>query len=69
MICLLFALFLTPASAAAESLTEGVAQIIGEMDVSALQSVLDSADPFAATGGFLTTLTAIAKGDMTVDFD
>ena len=61
-------LFLLPTPAAAESLTEGVADIIAGLDTSALQETLAEDDPFTATGGFLQTLTAIAKGELTLDF-
>ena len=61
------ALLLFPAPAAAESLTEGVAEIISGLDASALEASLAEDDPFAATGGFLPTLLAIAKGELTLD--
>ena len=57
-----------PSSAAAESLVDGVVDIISGLDVSALEETLAEDDPFAATGGFLPTLLAIAKGEMTLDF-
>lgn len=38
------------------------------MDSAALESALSDDDPFAQTGGFRQTLTAIARGEMTIDF-
>ena len=61
-------LLLCPMPAVAESLTEGVADIIAGLDVSTLESTLQANDPFAATGGFLPTLLSIAKGELTLDF-
>ena len=61
-------LLFCPASASAESLTEGVHEIIAGLDVSALESTLQADDPFTATGGFTQTLLAVAKGEITLDF-
>lgn len=59
---------LLPLPACAESLTEGVTQVIGTLDTAALEETLQKDDPFAATGGFTATLAAIAKGQLTLDF-
>ena len=58
---------LLPGCAGAESLSDGVAQIVDGLDVSALEELLPSGDPFAATGGFKATLAAIARGEMMLD--
>ena len=58
-----------PCPAAAESLTEGVAEIVAGLDASALEDTLREDDPFAATGGFTNTLLAIAKGELSLDFE
>ncbi|MBQ2954773.1 MAG: stage III sporulation protein AE [Clostridia bacterium] len=58
---------LTPAKA--ETLTESVAQVIGDLDLTTLEATLSAGDPFAATGGFRATLTAIARGEVSIDAD
>lgn len=58
-----------PRPAAAESLTEGVQEIVSGLDTAALDTVLQEDDPFAATGGFTSTLLAIAKGELSLDFE
>ncbi len=63
----LVGVLLLPAPALAESLTEGIGQVIGTLDTSALEAALQQDDPFAATGGFTATLTALAKGQLTLD--
>ncbi len=45
-----------------------MAEIVAGLDASALEETLHADDPFAATGGFLPTLLAIARGEMTLDF-
>lgn len=69
LMLLLLALTLLPSPAAAETLTEGVAQVIEGLDISALESAVAADDPFAATGGFAQTLQKIALGQLTLDFD
>ncbi len=59
---------LLPCRGFAESLTDSVSSIIGELDVSVLTEFLEGNDPFAATGGFLQTLAAIARGELTLSF-
>ncbi len=61
-------LLLFPGQALGESLAEGVTEIIAGLDVSALESTLGENDPFSATGGFTQTLLAIAKGELSLDF-
>ncbi len=69
LLVLLLVCALIPASAAAESVESGVKQVIDGLDVSALEEALKLGDPFAATGGFRQTLLAVARGEMTLDFD
>ena len=52
----------------AESLSSGISTIVSALDSAALESALSDDDPFAQTGGFRQTLTAIARGEMTIDF-
>ena len=52
----------------AESLSSGIDTIVSALDSAALESALSDDDPFAQTGGFRQTLTAIARGEMTIDF-
>ena len=60
---------LLPCPAAAESVADGVSQIIEGLDTAVLDAALAEDDPFAATGGFTLTLLAIAKGEISLDFD
>ena len=55
-------------SGEAESLSSGIDTIVSALDSAALESALSDDDPFAQTGGFRQTLTAIARGEMTIDF-
>ena len=64
MILLLF----LPGVAMAESLTNGIGQVIQGLDTAALEAALSQGDPFAATGGFRATLMAIARGELSLDF-
>lgn len=57
-----------PAGAAAETLESGIDSFIGTLDMAPLAESLGQDDPFAATGGFAATLTAIAKGELTLSF-
>lgn len=61
-------MLLFPCPAAAESITDGVTEIVQGLDLSALEASLGQDDPFAATGGFSQTLLAIAKGELSLDF-
>ncbi len=60
-------LLLIAAPARAETLSEGVAQVISGLDTSSVEATLSGSDPFAATGGFRSTLAAIARGEITLD--
>ncbi len=66
---MLLLLALLPFPAAAESLSDGIADIVGELDTSAMDAALAQGDPFARTGGFTQTLLAVAKGELTLDFE
>lgn len=66
---MLLLLLLLPMTASAETLAEGVSQVIGGLDLSSLESTLVVSDPFEATGGFRQTLGAIARGEITLDLD
>ena len=57
-----------PSAGAAESLNDGVTEIISTLDVAALDAALEYGDPFEATGGFTATLLSLAKGELTLDF-
>lgn len=62
-------LLLLPVPAGAESLSEGVEQVVDGLDLSALEVASTGLDPFAATGGFAQTLLAIARGEISIDFE
>ena len=55
-------------SGESESLSSGIDTIVSALDSATLESALSDDDPFAQTGGFRQTLTAIARGEMTIDF-
>lgn len=61
-------LFFFPARAAAETLTEGIAEVIGGLNLEEIEDAVRAGDPFGATGGFRETLSAIARGEITLDF-
>lgn len=61
-------LILLPCPAVAESLSDGVAQVIEGLDTSLLDAALAEYDPFASTGGFTQTLLSIARGELSLDF-
>lgn len=69
MIWLLIVLLLLPCPARADTLPETIGTVIGSMDTSTLDEALRLEDPFASTGGFKATLSAIARGEMTLSFD
>ncbi len=66
---LLLLLLLLPFPVQAESLTQSITQVVDGLDISALESTLHQADPLAATGGFRATVSAIARGELTLDFE
>ena len=61
-------MLLLPSTWAAESLSDGVVQIVSGLDTSSLDASLAQGDPFAATGGFTSTLLSLARGEMSLDF-
>ncbi len=65
---MILAALLLPSPAVAEDLTEGIDSFIGTLDVSSITDSLGADDPFQATGGFVSTLSAIAKGELTLSF-
>ena len=62
-------LTLLPHQALAESLADGVTEIIQGLDLTGLEETLQEDDPFSATGGFSATLLAIARGELSLDFE
>lgn len=66
-LCIL--LLLLPLPAHAQSLTQSITQVVEGLDTAALEEVLRQDDALAATGGFTATVTAIAKGEITLSFD
>jgi len=62
-------LLLLPLPVQAESLTESITQVVEGLDLSALEDTLRQNDPLSATGGFAATVTAIARGELTLSFD
>ncbi len=65
---MVLSLLFVPGQARGESLAEGVADVVAGLDVSALEETLREDNPFAATGGFANTLLAVAKGEVSLDF-
>lgn len=61
------ALLLLPLPALADSLADGITQVISGLDLSTVEGALTDADPFQATGGFRETLTAVARGEISLD--
>lgn len=61
-------LTLLPVPAAAESISDGISQVIDTLDTTILDAALAEDDPFAATGGFTQTLLSIARGELSLDF-
>ena len=69
MILLLACLLLLPASAASETLAENIDSVISTLDLAALEQAAQTSG-IAAGGSSLTqTLSAIAKGEVTLAFD
>lgn len=66
---MVWALLLIPLPAQAESLSEGVQQVVDSLDTGALDAAMAGQNPFADTGGFRETLRRIALGQLTLDFD
>ena len=66
---LLALLLLWPLPARAESLTAAIDQVLRGLDTAALEEALSPDDPLQATGGLRATLSALAKGEITLSFD
>lgn len=62
-------LLVVPCSALAETLSEQISTVISGLDTAALEDALHQEDPFSSTGGFTQTLTAIARGELSLDFE
>lgn len=66
---LLVLLLLLPLSARGESLTQAIDQVLDGLDTAVLEQALAPDDPLKATGGLRATLSALARGEMTLSFD
>lgn len=66
---LLALLLLWPLPARAEPLTAAIDQVLDGLDTAALEEALSPDDPLQATGGLRATLSALAKGEITLSFD
>ena len=66
---LLALLLLWPLPALAESLTAAIDQVLDGLDTAALEEALSPDDPLQATGGLRATLSALARGEITLSFD
>ena len=66
---LLALLLLWPLPARAESLTAAIDQVLDGLDTAALEEALSPDDPLQATGGLRATLSALARGEITLSFD
>lgn len=58
-----------PAVCCAEELDEAISTVIEGLDITAMEQALAVEDPLAATGGFAQTVTALARGEMTLSFE
>ena len=66
---LLALLLMLPLPARAEPLTAAIDQVLDGLDTAALEEALSPDDPLQATGGLRATLSALAKGEITLSFD
>ena len=66
---LLALLLLLPLPARAEPLTAAIDQVLRGLDTAALEEALSPDDPLQATGGLRATLSALARGEITLSFD
>ena len=66
---LLALLLLWPLPARAEPLTAAIDQVLRGLDTAALEEALSPDDPLQATGGLRATLSALARGEITLSFD
>lgn len=68
-VLLLVLLLLLPLPARGESLTQAIDQVLDGLDTAVLEQALAPDDPLKATGGLRATLSALARGEMTLSFD
>ena len=66
---LLALLLLWPLPARAEPLSAAIDQVLRGLDTAALEEALSPDDPLQATGGLRATLSALARGEITLSFD
>ena len=66
---LLALLLMLPLPARAEPLTAAIDQVLRGLDTAALEEALSPDDPLQATGGLRATLSALARGEITLSFD
>ena len=66
---LLALLLMLPLPARAEPLTAAIDQVLDGLDTAALEEALSPDDPLQATGGLRATLSALARGEITLSFD
>lgn len=66
---LLALLLMLPLPARAEPLTATIDQVLDGLDTAALEEALSPDDPLQATGGLRATLSALARGEITLSFD
>lgn len=64
---ILLGLLFLPDICFAQSLSDGVGEIVNGLDLSALEGTLSGAGPFGNTETFRDTLLAIARGEITLD--
>ena len=66
---LVLLVLLLPLPARAEPLTGAIDQVLDGLDTAALEEALSPDDPLQATGGLRATLSALARGEMTLSFE
>lgn len=66
---LVLLVLLLPLPARAEPLTGAIDQVLDGLDTAALEEALSPDDPLQATGGLRATLSALARGEITLSFD
>ncbi len=66
---LLALLLMLPLPARAEPLTAAIDQVLDGLDTATLEEALSPDDPLQATGGLRATLSALARGEITLSFD
>lgn len=69
MIFLIAVFFLLPLPCCAEGLAESIDQVVAGLDLAALDEFLSLDNPLASSGGLAATVSAIARGEMTLSFE